>query len=441
MKKQFSKSSKHSFNTSKSTLREINEIIINTFTRIEELNHNEKSINKELGWLAEELEKNWEIINAVHIATLLNNLGNLEINDQSLADTVINLTLKKCTELLTRTQTSIQYTTREIGQIFNALPKLPTLSAKYKTLLLLLLERATLLASRATLDVRDSTNILDGIAKLGIDLDANRTLIKNLLGAFEATKDFFSTIEATSLSQLWQFCIYAKTQITSERIEGLTILINNELTSRTKETPTPSLFQSSIYNLLLKLLKDEFKEKIIEEYPSGSYFLDIAFPEQKINIEVDGPYHYRDGKLKRIHRFRDFILQAYEDWKIIRIPHFEWEQLGDDTQAKIDYLLKKLANYSYLLNQTSLERLEKLKTSTEITSNSYTHISSVLTTSTASTSSSSSTSSGIAQSVKTSSNTNLLKSDSPSDSESLKEYTDNDYNDEDKLDLKKFLSN
>ena len=43
---------------------------------------------------------------------------------------------------------------------------------------------------------------------------------------------------------------------------------------------SPSSFQQTIHNLLLKILKDAFIEKLIVEHPIGAYSLDIAFLEQ-----------------------------------------------------------------------------------------------------------------------------------------------------------------
>jgi hypothetical protein len=240
------------------------------------------------------------------------------------------LTLIRYAELLARPKTATDFSNREIAQIINALPKLPVSSNNYKAMFLLLLKRTSLLTSQESFDARDSAAVLDGLSKLGIDLLENKTLIKNLLQIFSVSKDILSELDRTILSQLWQFCIYAKTKTPSERIEKLTILVENELKIRDKEIITPSTFQRSVYSILFKLLKSDYKEKITEEYPVGSYSLDIAFPEQKLNIEIDGPYHYRDRKLKRTHRFRDFILEAHGNWKIIRIPHFEWEQLPED---------------------------------------------------------------------------------------------------------------
>src|SRR5579871_5771373 len=98
MKKQFARnSSKHDPITSETLLCEINKRIVDTFVRIEKHDHHERAVDQELTWLTMELEKNWKILSPVHIATLLNNLSNLEISDQNIAINVINLGLKRCT--------------------------------------------------------------------------------------------------------------------------------------------------------------------------------------------------------------------------------------------------------------------------------------------------------------------------------------------------------
>jgi very-short-patch-repair endonuclease len=106
------------------------------------------------------------------------------------------------------------------------------------------------------------------------------------------------------------------------------------------------------------LLNSEATQQMEEEYQVGIYALDIAFPKTKLNVEVDGPHHYRDETLSRKDRFRDFVLRRYFDWQIVRIPYFDWKE--KNKEEKIDFLLKKLADYSYLLNNTGINRQQKV---------------------------------------------------------------------------------
>lgn len=60
-------------------------------------------------------------------------------------------------------------------------------------------------------------------------------------------------------------------------------------------------------------------------HPAAGFYLDFAFPNQMIAIEIDGMVH---DTSKNRDRWRDRILTVKHGWKIIRIKH------GDDTHAK-----------------------------------------------------------------------------------------------------------
>ncbi len=372
MKKQSKKSSKRNPVTSK-TLREINKRIEEAFINIDNIekhDHQEYAIGKELDWLAEALENVWGNLNPVHIATLLNKLGNLEINDQSIAINVIALASKKCAELLAHSRTAKYFKHQEIAQIFNSLPKLPIPWKKHDTMLSHVLARAATLAILSIFAASDIAYILSGMSHLGINPLKQAILIKKLLKTFEHPDNTFSKLDPEThsivLNELWQFCVFTKSKVPSKTINTLLNFVDNALKAKKPETITPSRFQTTIYSLLLKLLAGKFVKEAVEEHPVGAYSLDIAFPEQKLNIEIDGPHHYRDRKLKRIHQFRDSIMKSL-GWKVIRIPYFEWEELTQDTQAKVDYLLKKLVDHPDLLNPQSRERLKTFAPSLETT--------------------------------------------------------------------------
>lgn len=71
------------------------------------------------------------------------------------------------------------------------------------------------------------------------------------------------------------------------------------------------------------------------------FSLDIAFEEEKIAIEYDGPCHFTDNGQRRLgnNKLRDRILSSM-GWTVIRIPYFEWDPL--DPNEKLLYLQEKL---------------------------------------------------------------------------------------------------
>jgi very-short-patch-repair endonuclease len=71
---------------------------------------------------------------------------------------------------------------------------------------------------------------------------------------------------------------------------------------------------------------------LVIEYPIGKYCIDIAQPERKIAIEVDGSYWHRD-KLKK--RRRNYCLKTL-GWTVIHVPANEagFEKLIRRLEAK-----------------------------------------------------------------------------------------------------------
>ena len=71
--------------------------------------------------------------------------------------------------------------------------------------------------------------------------------------------------------------------------------------------------------------------------------IDIALPDRRIAIEVDGPSHYLGNTRKPsgTTQLRDRVLKR-AGWAVVSVPWFEWVELSS-TQAQMDYLQRKLA--------------------------------------------------------------------------------------------------
>lgn len=310
--------------------------------------------------LHEELKKNWEMLNPVYVASLLNRLSDLSINEQVFAADIIHLSLKKCLELFKNCQLKSQFGIQEISQVFNALPKLPIDWAKYGELKDLLLNHINFLAKRNCFNARDASTILNSMSKLNANLIKHEALLGKLIKSFSSSN--VSKVDLNTLNQLWQFCVFANARKANVNdIAKIFPIVNKVIKERKREKITPSLYQKKIYNFLKELLDPRAVRQLIMQYPVGSYSLDIAFPGKKLNIEIDTPYHYRGTTLMRIYKFRDFILQSYENWEIIRIPHFEWENIANNPQTQADFLLNKLSTHPELLSKVALNRLQLIR--------------------------------------------------------------------------------
>ncbi len=105
---------------------------------------------------------------------------------------------------------------------------------------------------------------------------------------------------------------------------------------------------SKLHMDVAKTLKKMYVNTSFEsEYYTHSYYLDIAFPKEKIGIEVNGPTHYLSGPLNSSKTpecfgrdcLRNAILEK-SGWTIISIPFWEWDDLISP-EERINYLSDK----------------------------------------------------------------------------------------------------
>lgn len=101
-------------------------------------------------------------------------------------------------------------------------------------------------------------------------------------------------------------------------------------------------FKSIPCEYLKEKLKDngfEFQEEYMPLYPNRYFSVDIAFPEQKIGIEVNGNQHYyRNGSLKKYYMERHKIIEN-QGWILIEL-HYS-KVFCDTTIQEIILKLKK----------------------------------------------------------------------------------------------------
>ncbi|MDF2867874.1 MAG: hypothetical protein K0S11_1344 [Gammaproteobacteria bacterium] len=342
----------------------LNQIIVDTFEWIEKNDYKERIINKALTGLLQALTLHAKDMNAVHISTLINRLGHFDLmyqtNSNELFNAIFIFALNTSVNLLSTKRMKQTFTGREVASILNGLPKLPISTSEQKKPINALLARATILSEAKALSLSDCAQIGGSIAKLGSDIASHQTLIENLLDIFDAQQQNFAQLDLPLLSELWQFCTYAKIRMgATKKLDKFIKYIETYLQQRPQEDLSPSHLQKTACSLLCSLLKKEYKQQIKQEYILGAYALDIALPGISLNIEIDGPFHYRGQQLRRVDKFRDFILGEYLNWQVLRIPHFEYEVLQSNEDKK-DYLLLKLSSYPQLLNHKALTRLDIL---------------------------------------------------------------------------------
>ena len=83
-------------------------------------------------------------------------------------------------------------------------------------------------------------------------------------------------------------------------------------------------FKSKPCETLKKKLRKagyKFEEEFMPLFPQRHFAIDIAFPEKKIGIEVNGEQHYnRDGKLTDYYRKRNLLMEQH-GWNIIELHY------------------------------------------------------------------------------------------------------------------------
>jgi very-short-patch-repair endonuclease len=307
-----------------------------------------------------ELDEKADDLLVLELAITLDRIGNMEIYNQDREMKTVHLSLKRCRELLLSNR--MKFTGKIITMIIHALPKLPISIKTYKELYEGLLERSLYISKKGAFSTGNSATLLCALAKLSEDFTNYDNLITSLLQPFVSSNRTVLQLSPPSLSELWQFCAFSLTKsYKSEELTALITIINKKLNPSDFSVTTSSL-QNQVTKILNSILADDCEE-IEVEYQVFVYSLDIAFLNNKINVEIDGPHHYREEILSRNSRFRDYILTNYANWTVIRVPYFHWEKLVDH-QDKIDYLVKKLANYahifkpSYFMKITEQKRLE-----------------------------------------------------------------------------------
>ena len=77
-----------------------------------------------------------------------------------------------------------------------------------------------------------------------------------------------------------------------------------------------------------KVILDTNNLSFVEQYQIEPYQLDFAFPNLKIDLEIDGDQHYLDKRVVESDKRRNIYLEEL-GWTIIRIRWSEYKKLED----------------------------------------------------------------------------------------------------------------
>jgi len=80
-----------------------------------------------------------------------------------------------------------------------------------------------------------------------------------------------------------------------------------------------------------------------EQFPLGTYRLDFAFPDVRVDLEIDGEQHYLDPRLVGHDQRRTEKLKAC-GWRVVRVRWSEFQKLqGEERTTFVTELLGSLA--------------------------------------------------------------------------------------------------
>lgn len=99
--------------------------------------------------------------------------------------------------------------------------------------------------------------------------------------------------------------------------------VNKGLEVMADQITNPSRLQKEVTAYVAEIAPPDWEMEV--EYFLQGYHLDIAFPEQKIAVEVDGPYHYYPDSDEPVAKdlLKDYVLKRL-GWKVIHISYKDW---------------------------------------------------------------------------------------------------------------------
>lgn len=106
-----------------------------------------------------------------------------------------------------------------------------------------------------------------------------------------------------------------------------------------------------------KVLENELKDNtFVEEFHIGKWFLDFAWPNKKIGLEIDGSQHEWLERKKNDEEKDSFCLS--QGWKILRL---KWKDICNNTQLAIKIIKEFVKNneiieYEFVQNQNKIKK-------------------------------------------------------------------------------------
>ncbi len=226
------------------------------------------------------------------------------------------------------------FSSQSLVNSLNALAKLalPIQSAPYRPTIECLLQQ---IEKTVKFNTRDSIAIAFALCLFKFTAP-NDSLFKNnqhkIRSLFERDKShWFELLDNKTARQIYQINLYQKNVIPD--------IFLNKIPSFIPKLQCENLVSSTLQKSVFTRLT-ELNPIFVEEYFIQFTHVDMASPENKIALQVNGPSHYQGKILNISSRFNNYLLEKL-GWSVVVVPYFEWNKLTDDD--KDSYLCNKLS--------------------------------------------------------------------------------------------------
>jgi hypothetical protein len=239
---------------------------------------------------------------------------------------------------------------QSLADSLNALAKwaLPIKSAPYRRSVECLLQQIN---TTVKFSMREAVAVAFALCLLKFTTPEDRLFENNgniIRSLFErGESDWFGLLGSKAARQIYQINLYQKNIIPN--------IFLNIVPTFTPEFQSDNLVSSQLQKSVFTYLS-ELNPIFVEEYFIQFTHVDMASPENKIALQVNGPSHYQGKVLNISSQFNNYLLEKL-GWSVVVIPHFEWNNLPDP--EKRTYLRDKLS--AFLEQAVSHQAIESKK--------------------------------------------------------------------------------
>jgi very-short-patch-repair endonuclease len=173
-------------------------------------------------------------------------------------------------------------------------------------------------------DPQNIANLLWALATSGVSMDA--TLARSILGELSAGMDPEGNRQ---LHQFFLFNSLSPHPVDVSLWTAFAAQCKAAFVAYSSSSVSPSALQKDVARALRRLVAEKvLEEQVLED---SGYSVDMRLVGTRIVVEVDGPYHYlqgRDGEfvVDGSTQFKARILKQL-GWTVLQVPYFEWDTL------------------------------------------------------------------------------------------------------------------